>query len=387
MVLTGFIIVTCLLFSLGQFGRISLMNQEVNFYAYEASLLFLFTALIFQYGFSPFKILFKKFRIISVFLGFLLFSFSLSTSTYNPLENLIAFAYYLRLTFHFLFFFYLFQLCKKELAIAADFKKGLQYSGGLIIGGAIIQYLLYPDLRNLLYLGWDPHLYRVFGTFLEPVVLGAILGLVLIFILVKRVFSSKKTRIMFMGVLLLLILLTFARGIYVAAIASATLELSHRKKRYLLSFLALLVFITFLLPKPFGEGVNLARTSTVTSRLADYQEAITLFKKHPVIGMGYNHIRYEKKSINAPNVDTANHAGSAFHSTFLTILVTSGLIGLALFIGVLINLSRINRYSLLAVIFLSVASLFDNLLLHPFVLFFLFTTICVSVNHLSDKSP
>ena len=72
------------------------------------------------------------------------------------------------------------------------------------------------------------------------------------------------------------------------------------------------------------------------------------------------------------------HSGASFHSSFLIILVTSGLIGLTLFILVLIRLAGINEISRFAVLFLSLFSLSDNILLHPFVLFLFFSLIVLS---------
>src|SRR3990170_8831618 len=38
-----------------------------------------------------------------------------------------------------------------------------------------IQYLWLPDLRDLKYIGWDDHYFRLFGTFLDPAFMGIIL--------------------------------------------------------------------------------------------------------------------------------------------------------------------------------------------------------------------
>ncbi len=43
------------------------------------------------------------------------------------------------------------------------------YAVGVGLGVlGLMQFILYPDLRNLYYLGWDPHYYRVFSTLLDP---------------------------------------------------------------------------------------------------------------------------------------------------------------------------------------------------------------------------
>src|SRR3989344_1662042 len=49
---------------------------------------------------------------------------------------------------------------------------GLFISGSMIALLGLLQYWLYPELRNLYYLGWDPHHYRVFSTMLDPNFIG-----------------------------------------------------------------------------------------------------------------------------------------------------------------------------------------------------------------------
>ncbi|GEM_PF-476959 len=386
MILRVFVYLTFLLFTMGQLGRVSLLNQEVNFYIYEVSLLVTFVILLYQYRLKPLTSSVKKFKILSVFFIFLLFSFCFNTNVYTPLQNLVAFSYYLRLLFYFVFFLYLYYVCKKDKKLLRDLGYGILASSfGMVVLG-ILQYFFYGDLRNLLYLGWDPHLFRIFGTFLEPVIFGSIVGLILLFILTKQVFSRRKyLRIFISCILLVLIFLTFSRDVYIAILTSISVYYAREKLHYVVGLFIISGLILVLLPKPFGEGVNLLRTSTISSRLIDYQEGVELFKKSPLYGTGYNHIRYEKKSINAPGITSANHAGSAFHSSFLTILATSGIIGLGLYIFVLWRMGSISVYSGSAVFFLTIVSLFDNVLLHPFILFFLFTSICVSVSHLSGR--
>lgn len=55
-------------------------------------------------------------------------------------------------------------------------------SGGLVLLVGYVQFFFYPALRNLLYLGWDEHYYRMFGSFFDPNFLGAFLVLYLVFV-------------------------------------------------------------------------------------------------------------------------------------------------------------------------------------------------------------
>ncbi|QQG43819.1 MAG: O-antigen ligase family protein [Candidatus Roizmanbacteria bacterium] len=237
---------------------------------------------------------------------------------------------------------------------------------------SVFQYFFYPDLRNLSYLGWDPHLYRVFGTFLEPAVLSTVLGLFFIFISINRLINRKYLEITLLTVCLILIALSFSRGVYIGFAISLGIYLWQKKNKYFSLFFAGFIVLILLLPKPAGEGVNLLRNSTIISRVNDYSAGIEVWKKDPIFGVGYNRISYAKSGNNQSSI---NHAKASFHSSFLILLAGSGIIGLVLFLFVLKGLAQINIFSFYSVIFLSSASLVDNLLLHPFILFVLFTMI------------
>src|SRR3972149_11539087 len=78
-----------------------------------------------------------------------------------------------------LYFFTSELIFKKEISPGKIFR-GLVLAGIAVGIFGIFQYFLYPDLRNLYYLGWDPHYYRVFSTFFDPTFTGMILVLTLI---------------------------------------------------------------------------------------------------------------------------------------------------------------------------------------------------------------
>ncbi|MFH0979866.1 MAG: O-antigen ligase family protein, partial [Candidatus Roizmanbacteria bacterium] len=115
-------------------------------------------------------------------------------------------------------------------------------------------------------------------------------------------------------------------------------------------------------PKPTGEGVNLTRTFSIISRVEDYREGINLFIKKPILGYGYNRLRYVR------NIQDS-HAGASFSSSYLTILVSSGIMGLIGLMSLVRLIWKKKKNFRFLLLFLAVVSLFDNVLLHPFVLF------------------
>jgi len=75
--------ITAFLFSLGQLGRISFFNQQINFYLYEVALIINVFFLFLKYRLEPIKVAWNKFKPIFFFLGVLFFSLLISLSKYN----------------------------------------------------------------------------------------------------------------------------------------------------------------------------------------------------------------------------------------------------------------------------------------------------------------
>ncbi len=358
------------LLSLGQTGRISFSNQEINVNLYDFFIAFWLTWLLFRFKSTPLKESFKKLKILYIFIAWLAMTFLLSLFGFSTQENTVALLYLLRLTTYLAFFIYLSFALSKEENMQKSFLNGITIFAILTGFFSILQYVLYPNLKNLEYLGWDPHLYRVFGTFLDTSASAAVFGLILLyFILQKKIILPKILRFTLVILFALLGLLTYSRGFYVSILITFFTFLVF-KKQYVAVLLTVFLFTIslFLLPKQFGEGVNLSRQFSIESRLKDEKEAISIGEKHVLFGIGYNHIRYVREKVGDIFDKQASHAGASFHSSFLIIFATSGLIGLVLFVSTLVKLSSISEVARQYVVFLSLFSLFDNILLYPVVL-------------------
>lgn len=346
---------TAFLFSLGQLGRVSFFKQHVNIYLYEIVLLLTLFFLFLKYQFKPIKIAWKKYRSIFLFIFVLLLSLLINLQSFSLFQNVIGFLYFFRLVLYFLYFLYL-------RHHSFPIRRGLFLIAVLTILSTLIQYFFYPDLRNLLYQGWDPHLYRTFGVFFDTSIAAAIFG----------IFFLTANQQVIKLIYLILTALSFSRSTYLGlSLSLIYLFINQKQFKKLVLFFVFFVALVFFVPKPSGEGVNLKRLYSITSRAEDYRLGINLWKNKPLIGYGYNRIRYIK------NIDSI-HSGAAFSSSFLTILVSSGILGLASFIYVLWSLKKSNKIAPVLLTFLSIVSLFDNVLLHPFILFLLFI-------NLSDK--
>lgn len=227
-----------------------------------------------------------------------------------------------------------------------------------------VQYLIWPDLTPLKYLGWDDHLLRMVGTFLDP----TFLGLIIVLGIIIAVLKNQKYILYF---LLISLAFTYSRSSYLIA----SLFLLFQKK-YLSIFIFILIIL--FLPKNIGEGTNLIRTASGSSKLINYSETWQIFKKSPVFGVGFNNICNARKLyleetsfayINDTNVDS--HACNGSDSSVLFLLATTGIVGLILFVSFIVRIPFNNTlvYSFIAVL---IHSIFSNSLFYPHIMFWLF---------------
>ena len=222
-----------------------------------------------------------------------------------------------------------------------------------------IQYFIWPDLTTLKYLGWDDHLLRMVGTFLDPTYLALIiiLGIViaingkhsksLYFLIVSLAFTYSR-----ISFLILFLILIF-------------------KKKYL--GLIILVLSILILPKMIGEGTNLARTVSGNNKLINYEETWQIIKKSPAIGVGFNNICPARQFyLDDNNIDS--HSCSGSDSSILSLLATTGIIGLLLFISFIGKIPT-NHLLVVSFVVVTIHSLFANSLFYPHIMFWLFSLV------------
>jgi hypothetical protein len=362
------LILTFFLFSLGQLGRVSFFNQQVNFYLYEVLMGILLLFYFLKLKFTPLKKLFDSQQWIFWGFIYLLISFFVKFFDYSLFENIVSFLYLLRLFFYFLFFTYLyFYYQNKE---KKDLVLGFLIFSFLTIIFSFVQFFLYPNLRNLAYLGWDVHQNRVFGVFFDTSVAASIYGLFFLFWL-----NYKNTRYFWLlPPLFLLLYFTYSR--FVIFSFFLTLFLFFLKKSSLRYFFITLVFLIFLLiffPQKSGVGVNLNRFFSIEARIKENILGIEMGLKNPLFGIGYNRIRFFRQKNNLLWQSDFNiyHGASSFQSTYVTLFVATGVVGLLFFGKGLIKLINGSKEFFYLIFFIAISSLADNLLLHPFLIFIL----------------
>lgn len=271
------------------------------------------------------------------------------------------------------------------VAFSAQLKKialpGL-WGAGVAIGLlGLVQYFVYPNLRNLSYLGWDPHEYRVFSTLLDPNFTGIILVLTLILSCDLLQKSKHKNVLLHKVVFLasvpvfLALLLTYSRGSYLAFLG-ACLTWAVLRKQWTTMVAGATIFAVLLLflPRPGGEGVNLFRTLSVYSRIEDSREALKMYSQSPFFGVGFNTLRFYRNATEITSgTQDVSHSGAGFHNSWLFLLTTTGIVGFAAYIWLWWQLLNKSQRGILPISFAAVAvhSMFDNSLFYPAVMIWL----------------
>ncbi len=209
---------------------------------------------------------------------------------------------------------------------------------GIIIGIlGWLQYFLIPDLRTLKLFGWDDHYFRLTSSFLDPGFTGLIVVLTLVIFILKYELKKEKTYLLPIFFLLPTLAFTYSRASYLALAASLFYLIFKLKKIYLLVFFMVLVLTLYFLPNPGGEGVKLSRTSSINARTLNYSQALRLFRKFPVLGVGYNNVCVAKIKYLEIRDPGANSC-SGFDNSYLFILSATGTVGFMVFLKLVYDL-------------------------------------------------
>jgi len=343
-------IFTIFSFFIGQIYRINLFN--VSFPLIDIAIILLFLVNFYSHlKTKNFKISNKYFLyfIIFAWISLLINLFRYQINSLNPVFYLI------RLSCLLSFFIF-------PVNIENKFKKIFYLSiiANIIFG--FIQYFFWPDFTYFNSLNWDPHLYRLVSTFFDP----TFTGLIYLFLIIKT-FLDKKIpyRIPLLVISYLAMALTYSRSTYLSFIIAFIYLAYHFKKINILLFsFGIMLLTIFLLPRQPGEGTKLERTSSITAKIENYQEALTVFKKSPLIGIGYNNIPFVR-NIKIPN----SHANSGFDGSLATIFVSTGLIGGIIFLlGLKTLFTKASILQKTMIIVILFHSIFANSLLYPWVL-------------------
>lgn len=278
--------------------------------------------------------------------------------------------------------------------------KMLLIGGGIVVTAGYIQYFFYQSLWGVLYEGWDPHLYRMFSTFLDPNFSGPFF--VLYFLLVLHFWFGEKdtwNKILFgaLGIFsFFAIILSFSRGAYIDAAVSILLYLffkGYKKIALGIPILVLMLSLCIAFFLPYGEEKHLLRTASTQARLVSAVNALTIFMKNPIIGVGFDSYRYAQHRyhlLSSFNWEDT-HSGAGTNNSYVFVLATTGILGgiaygwfwFSILKGSFRSLQQKKEYTLFffaSWIALLVSGIFENTLFYPSIMVWMFALIGLTLS-------
>jgi O-antigen ligase len=217
--------------------------------------------------------------------------------------------------------------------IKAEFwLKILYFAGCLFSLIGLIQYIFYPQLSNLQYLGWDPHYLRLFSTFLDP----NFASLFIVLTILSGLFFWSEfpvwSNTLLIGLNLIALVLTYSRSGYLALFSGIALWTILLKKWRIFGVLIVFGLIFAVIPKSPLDVTRLDRTISSVARIDNWAKSWQLVEKSPVIGFGFNTLAYVKQNpFHTGTGGYISRAGAGVDNSMFFILATTGFVGLIAF--------------------------------------------------------
>lgn len=291
----------------------------------------------------------KNLKMPSIYIFLILFWVVLILSLFFSL-NLNGWFYLLRFVIYSSTFYITYHLVKEKILDAHEFLSLLKITSVAVAIVGLFQLMFFPDLEPLASLGYDPHKYRIFSTFLDPNFLGTFLSFSFIFFVyelvnkksdnLKLFIKENKWQLISSLVLGVTILLTLSRSAYLVTAVSLVMILLFKNLKLLAAF-AVLVVILYLVFPAFNARIEGALNidKSASERFFSWDKGLLIFQHNPILGVGFNNIRdYSAKNdlLRVYTIDGGN-SGAGIDSSLIFILATSGLTGFLIFMIFLIK--------------------------------------------------
>lgn len=351
------LIIIILLPILGEFSRLEVFGRSLILSDLVLPI-FIAAFLIKKENLQSLKKIHGQLITILLFLSIAVISLLLSLTNLSVSEVASSSQYLIRLIFYISLFPISFILAKKHFQRIYN---SIIFSGLLISITGFIQLILMPSLESLESAGYDPHINRLVGSWLDPNFIGGYFAIILCFVFSEILYKKRISLLNGLTTISLSIglfltysrsaLLGFATGIIIiglvksrklliAIIIIGTLgvSVSDRAQQRLSEFSTSISSIIF--------NSNENPDPTARLRIKNWEQTWELIKQKPLLGHGYNTLTYTKLRAGYIKEEN-NHSASGSDSSLLTILVTTGITGLLAFITMLINLfqTSIKTYS------------------------------------------
>lgn len=201
------------------------------------------------------------------------------------------------------------------------------------------------EMNNL---WWDPHIWRMLSTWFDPNYLGwyfAFISSIAIWKIFEDYLNNKKINYYLLSLIVLLIIwiiLTYSRSAILALIISVVVQWFFISKRLLiigLLCMTLLIWISPRFQERFISGIESAYAMfidnekaldpTAKLRVSSWNTWISIFYDSPIIWAWFNTLPLIQKK--KWSFMTESHASSWIDSSIITVMATTWIIWLALF--------------------------------------------------------
>ena len=372
-----------IIFPLGQLSKIPLAITNINIYLHDLIIISFVSVFFIKQITEKKKILTSGLsRKVIIFIAIASFSLLINLFRWGIGDSLLGLLYLVRWVAYFLFYLSLKNLFLSDINLKSTIKKLMICSALIAVFLGIIQYFLYPNLLFLKYFNWDPHYYRLTSTWLDSGFSGM---LYLLFLILsyefyrKNKFSIKK--IIIPASIYLSLALTYSRSSYLALLTTSLVySLKEKTIKYFLAVSIILIVTIGILPRHDTISTQLERGDTVYSRVENWKNSIKVASISPIIGIGFNNYRQAiNKLIPNDKIAPESHSGSGADSSLLFVLVTTGILGLILYLSFVFK-SIIGKKSILLVastVALLTHSIFNNSLFYGWIMIWWWTLLAL----------
>lgn len=364
------ILLNFLFFSLGQLTTISRSIGGFNIYFFDIFLFFTNLVLVFWIGMrGKFKINFP----LIIFSIFLFFSLSLTLSQvyfYPIFEQIKILSYLIRFSQYFIFGYLLFNLVNCCLLDKPELRNIFVINFYFLSILNLLQLLFLNDLSGIAKFGWNPHIGRLTGTFLDPNFMAFYICLYF----VLNHFYLKNKYIEYLSIFSIFATLS-RNGIITLFVIYLLLNLKIRKKLIFLFLIAsLFLIINPRIIERFSQFTDANDSSYV--RLISWNEGIKVTNFSSYSGVGFNNYKNNLEFYRVSSLDgLERNSSNSTDSSFLHIFVTLGPVGFVMMLGLFLSFTYNSKFiikNIVILLSLLFNSQFINSLFFPQIGFLIF---------------
>ncbi len=356
------ILINLLLFSSGQIATIT-RNGGLNIYLFDIFLI-ISNFVIFGYLMKrgKFKINFPLLSFI-LFILFSLFVTIFQIYYFDLLSQFLILSYLVRFSSYFFFGYFIYLLILNKLVTKDNLKRILTINFWFLTSLNALQLIFLNNLSELATFGWDPHINRLTGSFLDPNFMA--FYLCLYFILNKYFLQNKYIEYL----TIISIFLTVSRNGILTFLIVLILSTKLTIKKFVYFFIILILLLMFV-PQISNRFTQFSDSNDSSyQRLISWNEGLKVANFSNFWGVGFNNYRNSAQfyKINSGQELIKNSANSV-DSSLLFILITTGVFGLVIFVIHLFSFTFQNKLiwqNIVLLVGLLFNSLFINSMFYP----------------------